>query len=137
MEQSTNTLRPRAVADYLRHRFRIQPGEALCIALGEPGSRDNYQALTAWVVRALARFQDSDLELRIQRIETDLCVRMCEAGIIDQLHDTFPVPVSVIAELCEPRREPCLKEARRHRTESPVSVNARHLGLIRRNDAHE
>ena len=137
MVQNTPTLRPRAVADYLSHRFRFQPGEALCVALGQPDSRDNYQALAAWVEQVLPRHLGADLDDVLQRLEADLYGRMCEAGLIDQVGETFPVPVGVVARLWEPRRAPCRKDARQRRAGLPFPALTKHLGTFGGGDAHE
>lgn len=137
MDQTTLSLRPQAVADYLRHRFRIQPGEGLRRALGEPATKDNYHALNAWVIKALARFQGPDLVQRIQCIEADLLRRMYEAGLNDQLCETFPVPVGVIASICMPRRETCCKDARRHRGGFSMPKNKELFGLVGGSDAND
>ena len=137
MDQNTPILRPRAVADYMRHRFRVQPGEALCIALGQPDARDNYQALAAWAEQVLPRYLGADLDEIIQHMEADLCGRMCEAGLIEQLDETFPVPVGVVAQLWEPRRAPCQKDARQRRAGLPFPALMQHLGIVGGGDAHE
>lgn len=129
--------RPTAVADYLRHRYRIQPGEALCIALGEPEASDNYEALTTWAAKALARGDGLDLDHELRRIEAELCARMCETGLIDQFHETFPVPVNVISRLYPTPRTPCRKEARVRLHTYPTSPQEVLLDLINRSNANE
>ena len=112
MNEATTQLRPQAVAEYIRYRFRVQPGQSLCIALGHPDELDNFGALNAWTVGAVKRHAGGDVDEQIARIESELCQRMLEAGIVDQILEPFPVPVGVIAQVCAPSRTKCRKRPR-------------------------
>jgi|GEM_PF-6347583 len=95
-------IRPQTVADYLWHRFQIQPGQALCLALGQPGSRDNHEALVAWTRDRLEGSHDGALVEKIPMIETDLCECLQDAGLVGDTIELQPVPDRVAAALFKP-----------------------------------
>ena len=95
-------IRPQTVADYLWHRFQIQPGLALCLALGQPDSRDNHAALTAWTRDRLESSHDAELVEQISMIETDLYQCLQEAGLVGDTIELQPVPDRFAAGLFQP-----------------------------------
>jgi len=95
-------IRPQTIADYLWHRFQIQPGQALCLALGQPESRDNHDALVAWSRDRLEGSHDAQRVEKISMIETDLCECLHDAGLVDDTIELQPVPDRFAAGLFKP-----------------------------------
>ena len=102
MNNPMRRLRPQAIADYLWHLFEIQPGYALCVALGQPDAINNYEALLAWVRTAIERHEaraDSDL---IEAVKTDLLRQMQATGLVDGDVPTRAAPNALL----DPTRRP-------------------------------
>ncbi len=98
----TPHIRPQTVADYLWHRLQIQPGQALCLALGQPESRDNHEALIVWTRDRLEGSPDAELVEQISMIETDLCECLQDAGLVGDTIELQPVPDRFAAGLFKP-----------------------------------
>ena len=101
MDQNNPTLRPQAVTDYLRYRYRIQPGQALCLVLDQPLARDNYQALAAWVRESLEACQGLEPVEQVDFIERDLCEHLVKSGLTDGPIDGYEVPAPILGRLYE------------------------------------
>lgn len=99
MSEPNIRIRPRAVAEYLRHRYRVQPGSALSIPLGQPDAGDNFRALEAWAHTAVYRHSGLAPAEQMEAIERELCNRMLKAGIVDEISDARDVPVGLVARL--------------------------------------
>ena len=99
MTELTQQMRPQAVSDYLCQRYRIQPGQALCVALNQPRASDNYQALLAWVREIIQDYRDLEPAQQVSAIEYELCERMIAAGFIDGSEDGYDVPAHALANL--------------------------------------
>ena len=99
MNESNFRLRPHALADYLWHRFEIRPGQAMCLALGQPDTRDNYQALVAWARESLEQYRINGPEDLVNLIEGDLFEQMFDAGLSGGMVEVQPVPESVARRL--------------------------------------
>lgn len=97
MNETTLQVRPEAMAQYLMYRYQIQPGQCLCVALGQPATPDNTAALVAWVRGALDIYHDAPLDLQIELIEQDLCRLMVDAGLVEDPAQSCPIPASLIA----------------------------------------
>lgn len=137
MNQSSLSPHPKAMADYLRHRFDILLGAGFRAALGEPGTKDRHQALIEWSSKALTRHQSLGLVARIEHIESDLWRCLAETGLLGNPRDCSPIPVAVISKLWEPPRlsggesgpQPCSRKS----TESKNASTAQ----IQKADTHE
>ena len=101
MTEATLRIRPQAVSDYLRYRYRIQAGQALCLVLDQPVARDNYQALAAWVREALEVYQGLDPVKQVECIEHELCEHLVDSGLGDGPIDGYEVPAPVLGRLYE------------------------------------
>ena len=99
MNEAVLRVRPRALAEYLRHRYAVQPGQGLCLVLGHPDAGDNGQALTAWVRDAVERHGGLGLCDQVQTIEHELCGLMVDAGIVDEAALGCAVPAGVVARI--------------------------------------
>lgn len=102
MNESIPRLRPQALADYLWHRFQIRPGQAMCLALGQPDTRDNYEALVAWAREAIERYHIKGPEDLVNLIEGDLFEQMFDAGLSGGMVEMQPVPEPVSSRLFGP-----------------------------------
>lgn len=99
MNESIPRLRPQALADYLWHRYQIQPGQAMCLALGQPETRDNHEALVAWAREAIERYRIKGPEDLVNLIEGDLFEQMFDAGLVGGMVEMQPVPDTVATRL--------------------------------------
>lgn len=104
MHNSIPRIRPQALADFLWHRYEIQPGQALCVALGQPEANDNYAALVAWSREAVDRWAAVGLVDPIGQIEGDLIERLYDVGLATDVVDVRPVPDRLVRRLFEPDR---------------------------------
>lgn len=91
MNDQTPEIRPTAIAEFLRHRFRIQPGAGICIPLGLPDSRDNFEALTRWVRLQVAKQSGQPTREMLHRIEQAFIDRMTSAGFSEELAEIDPL----------------------------------------------
>ena len=104
MTETTLRIRPQAVSDYLHYRYRIQPGQALCLVLNQPAARDNYQALAAWVRESLEALEAShglDPVKQVECIEYELCEHLVDSGLAAGPIDGYEVPALVLGRLYE------------------------------------
>lgn len=99
MNNGFPNLRPQAVADFLWHRFQIRPGQALCLALGQPEAQDNHAALIAWAREAIEWYRIDGPEDLLWKIEGDLVEQMFDAGLVDSLVQAHPVSEAVAQAL--------------------------------------
>ena len=107
MTESKLRVRPQALADYLCQRYRIQPGQALCVSLGQPQTGDNHRAVQAWVREVIEDYRDLDPNDQVRQIDSALCSLMIETGIIDDLTEGYEVSTNTVAHLFESRpRQP-------------------------------
>ncbi|MDZ7790334.1 MAG: hypothetical protein U5L08_07575 [Xanthomonadales bacterium] len=103
MHKSFPQLRPKALADFLWYRYEIQPGQALCVALGQPDANDNYEALVAWTREAIDhRTAEVGLVDSVTQIEGDLIERLYDAGLASDVVEARPVPDRLVHRLFEP-----------------------------------
>ncbi|MDZ7789171.1 MAG: hypothetical protein U5L08_01485 [Xanthomonadales bacterium] len=122
MNESTPRLRPQAVADYLWYRFQIRPGHALCLALEQPQTRDNHEALIAWSSEAIERYRITGPEDLVNLIEGDLFEQMFDAGLVGGMVETPPAPPSISARLFGPA-DNCRSESTRAAAEHAADPN--------------
>lgn len=99
MNESIPRIRPQALADYLWHRYQIRPGQAMCLALGQPDTRDNHEALVAWAREAIERYRIKGPEDLVNLIEGDLFEQMFDAGLVGGMVEMQPVPDPVATRL--------------------------------------
>ena len=102
MNESISRLRPQALADYLWHRYQIRPGQAMCLALGQPDTRDNHEALVAWAREAIERYRITGPEDLVNLIEGDLFEQMFDAGLVGGMVEMQPVSGPVATRLFGP-----------------------------------
>lgn len=102
MNESIPRIRPQALADYLWHRYQIRPGQAMCLALGQPDTRDNHEALVAWAREAIERYRIKGPEDLVNLIEGDLFEQMFDAGLTSGMVEMQPVPEPVGTRLFGP-----------------------------------
>ena len=102
MNEPTLPIRPQAVADYLRHRYQVQPGKSLCMVLGQPDVGDNYQALSAWAHGAVFRHSELPPMEQVRAIEHELATLMFESGVVDEWPEAREMPASLVARLFDP-----------------------------------
>lgn len=102
MNESISHLRPQAIADYLWYRYQIRPGQAMCVALSQPDTRDNHEALVAWVREAIERYYITGPEDLVNLIEGDLFDQMFDAGLVGDMVEMQPVPEPIATRLFGP-----------------------------------
>ena len=73
-------VRPKALTDFLIQRYRIQPGDALCLPLGHPEAPDHYRALYYWCLDRLALYHRFVPDEQVNLIQSDLEQLLVEEG---------------------------------------------------------
>ncbi|TVQ30424.1 MAG: hypothetical protein EA370_13720 [Wenzhouxiangella sp.] len=108
MNDAILRLRPQALTEYFLARYVIQPGQGLCLVLGQPDAGDNAQALAAWVRDAVERHDGLDLCDQVHAIERELCRLMVDAGMADDPAARHALPAALVARVFGPKRlSPC------------------------------
>ncbi len=125
---------PKAIADYLWHCFEIQPGYALCVALGQPKAINNYDALLAWVRNRVEHHEaDAEGDL-IGAIEADLLKQMQAAGLVDGDVETRAAPMALLepigrtvrsARLARRSNPACERQAASGKSSNVIDLNGR------------
>lgn len=100
-------LNARKLAEYLWYRFRIQPGKFLCIALNQPNTPENFEALVAWCRVILDGYDFDGPPDLVHRIAGDLAEWLFEAGLSHDILEMYPVPASIEEDLYQiPANQP-------------------------------
>jgi len=99
MNEEVHCMRPQALAEYLIQRYRVQPGQGLCLVLGQRDAGDNFQALNAWVHEAVRRHHELCLFEQVQAIEQELCRLMVDSGVVDEAAIADATPAGWVAEI--------------------------------------
>jgi len=92
MKIETSPVHIKAFAEYLWHRFQFQPGCVLCWALEQPETKNNREALTAWVKQSVSAYNGRLDEDFIREAERALLNQLNSAGLVNDSFELSPIP---------------------------------------------